>query len=104
MKNRNMEIAEIILGQIKYLDKMALLAWGAKSFVALPKSKDVQGGLRFKVNGLRFQGWVTIELTYLDEYTISFINEDVEMVKVSHGIYCDMLVDVIDYVEGKDAA
>ncbi|MGC6434280.1 MAG: hypothetical protein ACON4M_08810 [Crocinitomicaceae bacterium] len=99
-----MEIAKIILGQIKFLDRMALMAWGAKNFVALPKSKDSQGGLRFKVNGLKFRGWVTIELTYLDEYTINFINEDVEVVKVCHGIYCDMLVDVIDYVEGKNVA
>ena len=43
-----MEIAKIILGQIKYLDKMALMAWGARNFVALPKSKEFQGGLRFK--------------------------------------------------------
>lgn len=104
MKNRVMEIAETILGQIKYLDKMALMAWGAKNFVALPKSKEFQGGLRFKVNGLKHRGWVTIELTYLDEYTISFINEEVEVVKVYHGIYCDMLVDIIDYVEGKEVA
>ncbi|TVZ24096.1 hypothetical protein JM84_3055 [Dokdonia sp. Hel_I_63] len=99
-----MEIAKIILGQIKYLDRMALMAWGARNFVALPKSKEFQGGLRFKVNGLKHQGWVTIELTYLDEYTVTFINEDVEVVKVRHGVYCDMLVDIIDYIEGKEAA
>lgn len=104
MENRQMEIAKIILGQIKYLDKMALMAWGAKNYVALPKSKEIQGGLRFKVNGLKFRGWVKIELTYLDEYSISFINENLEIEKVYHGVYCDMLVDIIDYVEGKYAA
>lgn len=104
MENTSFQIAQTIINQIKYLDRSALLAWGAKNYVALPESKDFQGGLTFKVNGLTFKGWVKVELTWLDEYKVSFINKKAEVEKSYEGVYCDMLVDIIDYVEGKYAA
>ncbi len=102
--NTSIQIAQIILNQIKSIDRSALFAWGAKNYVALPESKDFQGGVIFKVNGLTFKGWVKVELTWLDEYKISFINKKAEVIKSYEGVYCDMLVDIIDYVEGKYAA
>lgn len=104
MENQSIEIAKTILSQIRYVDRCALMAWGAKDFVALPESKIYQGGVRFKVNGLTFKGWVSIELRWMDDYTISFINKKAEVVKEVEGVYCDMLVNVIDFIEGKQAA
>jgi hypothetical protein len=101
MENTSVQIALTILNQIKYLDKYALMAWGAKQYVSLSECKDFQGGVRFKVNGLTFKGWVKVELTWIDEYKVSFINRKAEVVKAYEGVYCDMLVDIIDYVEGK---
>ena len=101
MENTSVQIALTILNQIKYLDKYALMAWGAKQYVSLSECKDFQGGVRFKVNGLTFKGWVKVELTWINEYKVSFINRKAEVVKAYEGVYCDMLVDIIDYVEGK---
>lgn len=104
MESKPIQIAQTILSQIKYADRCALMAWGAKDFVALSESKEFQGGVRFKVNGLTFKGWVSIELRWMDDYTVTFINKKAAVVKVVNGVYCDMLVEVIDFVEGKQAA
>lgn len=98
---RTMEIAQTILEQIKYADRSALLAWGAKNFSAISESKEFEGGLAFQVDGLVHKGWVQICLRWADDYTIIFINKNREVVKTSKGICCDMLVDVIDWIEGK---
>lgn len=99
--SRTMEIAQTILEQIKYADRSALMAWGATNFCALSESKEFQGGLSFKVNGLTHKGWVKICLRWVDDYNIIFINRNREVVKTFEGAYCDMLIDVIDWIEGK---
>lgn len=99
--SQTMEIARTILEQIQYADRSALLAWGATNFAALSESKEYQGGLAFKVNGLTHQGWVKVCLRWVDDYTIIFINKNRETVKTIEGCYCDMLVNVIDWIEGK---
>ena len=104
MDNTSIQIAKTILNQIKILDRCALMAWGAKSFVSLPESKEIQGGVQFKVNGLVFKNWVKVELTWMDVYNVSFINKKGVVVKQFDGVYCDMLVDIIDWVETKHAA
>jgi hypothetical protein len=96
-----MEIARTIIEQIKYADKWALMAYGSRNFVALPESKGYQGGLKFQVNGLRHNGTVSIQLKWIDTYTISFINKKGDTIKEVEDVYCDLLVDVLDWVEGK---
>ena len=96
-----MEIAQTILDQIRYADRMAIIAWGAKNFSAISESKEFQGGLAFQVNGLTHKGWVKVCLRWVDDYTIIFINKNREVVKTFEGAYCDMLVPVIDWIEGK---
>lgn len=98
---KTMEIAQTILNQIKCRDRSALMAWGANSFYAISESKEFQGGLAFKVNGLNHQGWVKICLTWNDVYDITFINKKREVVKTYEGAYFDMLVPVIDWIEGR---
>ena len=95
------EIAKTIIQQMKFGDKFALMAWGAKYFSAIKESREFQGGLEMTVNGLKHKGWVRIELRWVDDYTITFINKKRETVKVVEGAYCDMLVEVIDWIEGK---
>ena len=104
MENTSVHIAQTILNQIKNLDKSALMAWGANSYCSLSQTKHRVGGLSFKVNGLTHQGWVTIELNWLDTYNVIFTNENRDVVKTFEDIYCDMLVNIIDYIEGKHVA
>jgi len=99
--SQTMEIARTILEQIQYADRSALLAWGATNFAVISESKEYQGGLAFKVNGLTHKGWVKVCLRWVDDYTIIFINKNREIVKTLVGCYCDMLVEVIDWIEGK---
>ncbi len=94
-------IAQTILEQIQFADRYAIWAWGATHFAALQESKEYQGGLEFQVNGLTHKGWVKVFLRWVDDYTIVFINQNREVVKTTEGIYCDMLVSAIDWVEGK---
>ena len=104
MENESMQIAQTILDQIRYFDRSALMAWGAKNFLALPESKEYHGGLRMNVNGLTFKGIVSVGLTWTDEYIVSFITKTGELQKEFTGVYCDNLVPIIDYIEGKHAA
>lgn len=96
-----MEIANTILKQIKHVDAWALAAYGAKSFAAVSETKERVGGLSFQVNGLKHKGWATIHLTHVDDYTIIFTNRKREVVKTVDGVYCDQLVSILDYIEGK---
>ncbi len=99
--SQTMAIAETILEQIRYTDRYALWAWGAKNFAALQESKEYQGGLEFQVNGLTHKGWIKVCLRWVDDYTIVFVNQNREVIKTAEAIYCDMLVSTIDWIEGK---
>ncbi|WP_264521767.1 hypothetical protein [Flavobacterium sp. N1994] len=96
-----MEIARTILEQIKFGDKWALMAYGASNYVALPESKEYQGGVKFQVNGLRHKGNVLVQLKWIDTYTVTFVNKNGVAVREVEDVYCDTLVDVLDYIEGK---
>lgn len=96
-----MEIARTILEQIKFGDKWALMAYGACNYVALQESKEYQGGVKFQVNGLQHKGTVLVQLKWIDTYTITFVDKNGVAVKEVEEVYCDTLVDVLDYIEGK---
>lgn len=99
MENQSISIAKTILKQIQYSDRWFLPAIGAKNFLALPESKLVQGGIRFNCNGLKHKGIVEISLRWVDDYTISFLNKTGDEIKSVEGVYCDMLVEILDWVE-----
>lgn len=101
MENKSIEIAKIIIEQIKALDRLALICYGAKNFIALPESSEFQGGVKFNVSGLNHKGYVKIELRWVDDYSITFVNRKDKEVKKLHGIYCDMLVEVLDWIENR---
>jgi hypothetical protein len=101
----NVQIAQTILEQIKASDKMALWAWGAKKFVALDTGRaelggDTQlGGVKFSVNGLKYNGTVMVRLMANDTYTVEIGRPYKGQFKVKsklEGVYCDMLADIID--------
>lgn len=96
-----MEIAKTILSQIKTLDGWFLMAIGARNYVALVESQNRLGGITFQVNGLKHKGWCTIELTPFDTYRVLFINRKRETIKIVEECYCDQLVTILDYVEGR---
>jgi hypothetical protein len=99
--DKQKDIANTILQQIKYADKWALAAYGARNFIPLPECKIFQGGLKFQCNGLRHRGTVVIQLKWIDTYTISFLSMNGKVEKVVKDTYCDELVSVLDYIEGK---
>lgn len=73
---------------------MIVWSWGFNSPMAIEK------GLRFKVQGFKFKGWV--EVVYnkgTDLFDISYIKGN-KVVEAVNGVFFDKLVDVIDnYVE-----
>jgi hypothetical protein len=66
METQSISISKTILQQIKYADRWFLPAIGANNFLALPKSKEFQGGVRFNCNGLKHKGVVEISLRWTD--------------------------------------
>jgi len=98
-EDNSLKIAQTIISQIRYSDKVALMAWGASNFVALEESKEYSGGVRFHVNGLVFIGYVQIQLRWVDDYTITFLKRKGEVVKKCEGAYSEDLVPLIDWIE-----
>ena len=101
METKSLSIAKTILQQIQYADRFSLRLIEAKNFLALPETKQFSGGLRFACNGKHHKGVVEISLRWVDDYTISFLDKSGEEIKSVEGVYCDMLVDVLDWVEGR---
>lgn len=88
-----MEMAKYIM-QILRSQLMVMWSWGFNSPIA------IENGLRFKVQGLKFKGFV--EVVYnegWDLFDVSFIKAG-KVVKTIDGVFFDMLVETIDnYVE-----
>lgn len=90
-----MSIAKIILGQIKTLDRMAMMAWGAKDLVAM---KD---GLKFKTSGMvKWKGYVYVQYDEgHDLYNVIFGRVrklEWKVDKQVDGVFVEDLVSVID--------
>ncbi len=97
-KNNAMTIQQIIISQIQSIDNWALSAYGSKNFYSIGESSEYQGGLGFSVNGLHHKGEVKILLKWIDVYEIQFLNRS-EIIKQFDDVYCDMLVETLDYIE-----
>jgi hypothetical protein len=87
-------IGKTILNQIRTIDRMALMAWGAKDFVTTAE------GVYFDVRGSKFRGRVVIALDKKrDLYNIEFgqIRKMQWIVKkIMKGVFVEDLVKVID--------
>lgn len=97
------DVAKTILSQIKTLSRTALLAWGAKEFVA------GENYLQMKVKGLVHKGYVKIELDRAhDLYNITAWT--IRGVKITQkadvkGVFVEDLVNTLDrIIEGREYA
>ena len=118
----NRQIAETIIGQIRATDRSALMAWGAKKFVALQEErlqfpgngimeeKFQLGGLQFDMNGAKIRGRVLVRLMANDTYTVEVgkvsrtKNKELgcfvptwKSLALIEDVYCDNLMEVIDH-------
>lgn len=90
-----MTIAQTILSQIKTIDRMAMMAWGAKELV------NMGDGLKFKTSGMTpFKGYVYIKYNAgTDLYDIEFAkvrNMEWKVLKSTNDVFVEDLVSIID--------
>ena len=98
------EIANIILQQIKYPNKVVYFTWGATQF-AYGINVHNNPFLRFKVNGMKFKGYVWVFYKRgMDWYDIEFISTHGNLKHRIEEVYFDELQEKIDnYVEKIDS-
>lgn len=100
-----MNVAQTIIDQIKAMDRMALMAWGARGFVGGKVDGD-NDGVMFKVNGTKTKRGSKI-MVVLNE------GKDLYEVKLFHiykmtvkydatetDVYAEDLVEIIDSMVG----
>jgi hypothetical protein len=94
------EIANIILQQIKYPNKVVYFTWGATQF-SYGMNIHNNPFLRFKVNGMKFKGYVWVFYNRgMDWYDIEFISTHGNLKHRIEEVYFDELQEKIDnYVE-----
>ena len=105
------ELANTILGQIKAGiasdgitgGVVCMRCWAFQYPTALPAGKyldDYQlGGLRFRVSGFKFKGYVFVRVMANDTYTVEFsklYKGEYNVKKSYERIYCDQLTSIID--------
>lgn len=90
----DLTVAKTILEQIKTIDPMALMSWGAKGYVGSSNS------IQFSVGGMtRWKGKVVITLNERDLYDIRFFRgRGIDIIEdtSAEDVYVEDLVDVID--------
>ena len=94
-----MVIAKTIIEQILLLDPTALIRYQASNYRILEETKEREGGIEFNVRGSNFTGKVMIELDWLDEYRVTFINADGSIIKQLPGIHFPELITALHYIE-----
>lgn len=102
--SRNTHIPHTILKQIQYPNRIIFFTWGAKNFT-MGQSNDEhkQPCLMFKVNGMKFKGYVHIFYNWADYYRVEFVSTHRNLKKVVDVVYFDNLQSTIDeYVEKID--
>lgn len=92
-------VGETIRSQIQAIDGWALMAWGARDFIQ-GKLDGYHEGLKFRVSGLKFKGWVMIlykpvpDLYEIQTYKV--LKGEVIYYDKAEDVYADMLVEIID--------
>lgn len=94
-----MNTAQIIVSQIRAIDPMALMAWGARDLV------NMGNGVKFKTSGMTpWKGWVYIRYNQgRDLYEIDFFRlrkAEVRYDQQIEDVYAEDLVRIIDSVVG----
>ena len=103
------EIAETIMLQLRMPSIIKYFSWGAHNFgycCVKNESQDqnVNAALRFKVNGMKFKGYVVVILNFLDYYDVEFVSTRKNLKHKVNDVDAFSLQEVIDeYVEKIDA-
>ena len=100
----NVDYVKTMLSQIKYPNIVVFFTWGGTNFTAVQSNDDkTEPCLRFKVNGMKFKGYVHIFYNWADYYRVEFVSTHNNLKKVVDEVYFDSLQSVIDeYVEKID--
>ena len=100
-ESKNTQIVHTILQQIQYPNRVVFFTWGATKFTAAQSNDDrKEPCLMFKVNGMKFKGYVHIFYNWADYYRVEFVSTHKNLKKVVDVVYFDQLQEVIDdYVE-----
>jgi len=98
MTKEYLDVANEILRQIRATAGWAVVgSWGFERPIGMPPRDGFRGGaLKFKVSGRLHKGWVAVELTVMDDYTISLFKPNGDYMRSVEGIYADQIGDVID--------
>lgn len=90
-------LAQTIMEQIKFPNIWVYGSWGAHNFIvgASDNGKN-EPVLMFKVNGMKFKGYVHIFYDWMDYYRIEFVSTHNNLKKVINEVYCDELQEKID--------
>lgn len=89
--------AQTMHKQMQYPNKMIFFSWGAHNFqLAQTKEEYPKPCLRFKVNGMKFKGYVHILYNWADYYEIEFISTHGNIKHEVREVYFDQLQEVID--------
>jgi hypothetical protein len=104
--SRSAEIAQTILEQLGN-GKFKVMT-GAKHFMALPIGQGTFGGLSFRLPGAggfckNSINYVSIELTPMDEYVMTFSrirSGDVKVISMHRDIQCDQLREIFEQETG----
>lgn len=96
-----MTVGQEILNQIRVQDRMALMAWGASEYIALPENDKSLGGLQFKIRTPKYKRGVRVKITLngSDLYDIEIIRvsgANVKVLDTANDVYADMLIEVLD--------
>ena len=112
IKENGTAVANTILKQIKALDKMALMAWGAKNLMAGSSGFEINGkhygpGLQMDVRGPKHKGRIIISLNHsTDTYDIFALTirmgTQVSFKVKAHesDVYAEDLVRILDSIIG----
>lgn len=99
--SKNTRIVHTIFEQIKYPNMFVFGSWGAKGFTMAQSNDEFKEPcLMFKVNGMKFKGYVHIFYNWADYYRVEFVSTHRNLKKVADMVFADNLQSVIDeYVE-----
>lgn len=81
--------------------RIAMMCWAFQSPETLPFDQEERtwGGLKFYVQGFKHKGWVTVNLTFSDDYTIRLYRQDgTTLVKQLTMVYAPELTETLDYL------
>lgn len=89
---------ETTMGQLEDFGGEKFLEWGVdKRVCVLTNNKEERVGIILKINHPNYCDMLLITLSYLDLYSVRFLNMELEEVmKGIDGLYCDQLFECID--------